>query len=161
MLNHSTLQPLNPDRASEWPKETEPNRAREPPMRTGPVVRLSAVQVAERETRHGSQHERRGPHCTQHTIPDPPPPLKAEWQGGSRIQLSTIDQGEIILTIRELHVQFWTPPPPINDRMERGSRNESLAVDLGGWTLAIQILLATYLNPHLCPNLKLASLPHF
>jgi hypothetical protein len=140
MSNHSTLQPSNPDRASEWPMGTDPNRAREPPMRTGPVARLSGVQVAERETRHGSRRDRRGPHFTHHTIPDPPPPLKAEWQGGSGIQLSTVDQGEIISTVRELRVQFRTPPPPpINDRMTRGVWNEASAVDLGGWTLAVQI----------------------
>jgi hypothetical protein len=49
MSNRSTLQPSNPDRASEWPMGTNPNRAREQPMRTGPVARLSGVQVAEGE----------------------------------------------------------------------------------------------------------------
>jgi hypothetical protein len=69
----------------------------------------------------------------------PPPPLKVEWQGGSRIHLSVVDHDELISTIREFHVQFRTPPPPIKGRMARGLQNESSAVDLGGWTLAIQI----------------------
>jgi hypothetical protein len=54
----------------------------------------------------------------------PPPPLKAEWQGGSGIHLSVVDQGELISTVRELHVRFRTPPPPpIKGRMARGLRN--------------------------------------
>jgi hypothetical protein len=143
MSNRSTLQPSNPDRASDRPigtnrVRTNPNRGREQPMRTGPVARLSGIQVAERETRHGSRHDRRGPHFTRHTIPDPPPPLKAEWQGGSGIHLSVVDHDELISTVRELRVQFRTPPP-IKGRMARGLRNASSAVDLGGWTLAIQI----------------------
>jgi hypothetical protein len=115
VLNHSTLQPSNPDRASIRPIRTNPNKAREQPVRTGPVAWLSGIQVAEGEVRHGSRQDRRGPHFTGHTIPDPPPPppppLKAEWQGRSGIHLSTIDQGELISTLQELHVQFRTPLP--------------------------------------------------
>jgi hypothetical protein len=111
--NRSTLQPPNPDRASDRPIGMNPNRAREQPMRTGPVARLSGVQVAEGEVRHGSRQDRRGPHFTRHTIPDPPPPpLKAEWQGGSGIHLSVVDHDELISTVRELRVQFGPPPPP-------------------------------------------------
>jgi hypothetical protein len=87
MSNRSTLQPPNPDRASDrpmgtnpyrvskWPIGTNPNRGREQPMRTGPVARLSGIQVAERETRHGSRHDRRGPtsHATLFRTPPPPP----------------------------------------------------------------------------------------
>jgi hypothetical protein len=72
----------------------------------------------------------------------PPPPLKAEWQGGSRIHLSTVDHDELISTVRELCVQFRNPPPPpIKGKMARGLRNASSAIDLGRWTLAIQIFL--------------------
>jgi hypothetical protein len=55
-------------------------------MRTGPVARLSGIQVAERETRHGSRHDRRGGgHFTRHTIPDPPPPpIKGRMARGVR-----------------------------------------------------------------------------
>jgi hypothetical protein len=152
MSNRSTLQPSNPDRASEWPMGTNPNRAREQPMRTGPVARLSGVQVAEGEMRHGSRQDRRGPHFTHHTIPDPPPPppqLTAEWQGGSGIHLSTVDQGELISTVRELHVRFRTPPLTAKGRTTRGLRNEASAVDLGGWTLAVQICsLLTLMRIH-------------
>jgi hypothetical protein len=151
MSNRSTLQPSNPDRASDrpmgtnpyrvskWPIGTNLNRGREPPVRTGPVARLSGIQVEKRETRHGSRHDRRGaPLHTPHYSGPPPPPLKAEWQGGSGIHLSVVDHDELISTVRELRVQFRTPPP-IKGRMARGLRNESSAVDLGGWTLAIQI----------------------
>jgi hypothetical protein len=122
MSNHSTLQPSNPDRASEWPMGTDPNRAREPPMRTGPVARLSGVQVAERECDTVVNMTGGGPtsHTTLFRTP-PPPPIKGRMARGSRIQLSTVDQGEIISTVRELHVQFRTPPPPaINDRTQGG-----------------------------------------
>jgi hypothetical protein len=73
MSSRLTWQPPNPDRASdrpmgtnpyrvsEWLLGTTPNRASEQPMRNGPVARLSGIQVAERETRHGSRHDRRGP----------------------------------------------------------------------------------------------------
>jgi hypothetical protein len=85
VLNRSTLQPPNPDRASVRPIGTNPNRAREQPMRTGPVAWLSGVQVAEGEMRHGSQQDRRGPHFTRHTIPDPPPPpIKGRMARGVR-----------------------------------------------------------------------------
>jgi hypothetical protein len=80
-------------------------------MRTGPVAWLSGIQVEKRETRHGSQHDRRGAHFTRHAIPDPPLPLKEEWQGGSRIFLSIVDHDDLISTIQELCVQFWMPPP--------------------------------------------------
>jgi hypothetical protein len=63
------------------------------------------------EMRHGRQQDRRGPHFTRHTILDTPPPLNVEWKEGSGIHLSTVDQGELISTIRELHIRFWTPPP--------------------------------------------------
>jgi hypothetical protein len=114
-LERASDQPMeaNPYRASKWPIGTHPNRGREPPMRTSPFVRLSGIHVAERETRHGSRHDRRGGgHFTRHTIPDPPP-LKAEWQGGSGILLSTVDHDELISTIRELRIQFQTPPLPL------------------------------------------------
>jgi hypothetical protein len=109
--NHSTLQSSNLDRASDWPIEMNPYRVSKQPMRTGPIAWLSGIQVVEGEMRHGSRQDRRGvplktPHYSR------PPPLKVEWQGGSRIHLSIVDQGELISTIRELHVQFWTPPPP-------------------------------------------------
>jgi hypothetical protein len=153
MSNRLTLQPPNPDRASDrpmgtnpyrvskWPIGTNPNRGREQPMRTGPVARLSGIQVAERETRHGSRHDRRGAplHMPHYSRPPPPPPLKAEWQGGSGIHLSVVDPGELISTIRELHVQFRTPPPTAKGRTVRGLRNGTSVVDLGGWTLAVQI----------------------
>jgi hypothetical protein len=150
MSNHSTLQPSNPDRASDrpmgsnpyrvskWPIGTNPNRTREQPMRNGPVARLSGIQVEERETRHGSRHDRRGPTSHATLFRTPPPPLKAEWQGGSGICLSVVDHDELISTVQELRVQFRTPPP-IKGRMARGLQNESSAVDLSGWTLAIQI----------------------
>jgi hypothetical protein len=112
MSNRSILLPLIPDRAREWPMGTEPHRARELPMRNGPVARLSGIQVAERETRHGSRHDRRGGalHTPHYSGTPPPPPLKAEWQGGFGIHLSVVDQGELISTVRELHVRFRTPP---------------------------------------------------
>jgi hypothetical protein len=138
MSNRSTLQPLNPDKASDWPIGTNPNRVSEWPIGTGPVPRLSGVQVAIGKRDTVSDVTGDGSHFTRHTIPDPPPQLKAEWQGGSGIRLSTVDQGELILIVQELHVRFWTPPP-IKGRMERGLWNASSAVDLGGWTLAIKI----------------------
>jgi hypothetical protein len=49
VLNRSTLQSSNPDRDSVWPIGTNPNRAREQPMKMGPVAWLSGVQVAEGE----------------------------------------------------------------------------------------------------------------
>jgi hypothetical protein len=74
---------------------------------------------------------------TCHTILDPP--LKVKWQGGSGIYLSTVNQGELILTVQELRVQFQTPPPPLKGRMAGGLQNEASVVDLGGWTMAVQI----------------------
>jgi hypothetical protein len=55
-------------------------------MRTGPVARLSGIQVAERETRHGSRHDRRGPtsHATLFRTPPPPPPIKGRMARGVR-----------------------------------------------------------------------------
>jgi hypothetical protein len=77
----------------------------------------------------------------------PPPPLKAEWKGGSEIHLSTVDHDGLILIVRELRIQFRTPP--IKGRMARGLQNASSAVDLGGWTLSIQIcLLHTLMHIH-------------
>jgi hypothetical protein len=128
MSNHLTLQPPNPD------------RAREQTMRTGPIARLSGVQVAEGKVRHDSRQDRRRPHFMPHYSGPPHSPLKAEWQGGSRIHLSVVDHDGLILTVRELRIQFQTPPP-IKGRMERGIRNASLAIDLGGWILSIQICL--------------------
>jgi hypothetical protein len=78
----------------------------------------------------------------------PPPPLKAEWQGGSGIHLSAIDHDELISIVRELCVQFRTPPP-IKSRMAGGLRNASSAVDMCRWTLAIQIFsLLTLMRIH-------------
>jgi hypothetical protein len=70
------------------------SRASEWPMRTGLVVRLSGVQVVEGEMRHGSRHDRRGPHFTHHTIL-PPPPIKGIMARGSGMkpQASTVDLG--------------------------------------------------------------------
>jgi hypothetical protein len=99
-------------------------------MRIGPVAWLSGIQVVEGEVRHGSQQDRRGSHFTCHTIPDPTP-LKAEWKGGSRIHLSTVDQGELISTIRELHIRFHTPPPTAKGKTTRGIWNETSIVDIG------------------------------
>jgi hypothetical protein len=82
--NRSTLQPPNPDRASDLPIGMNPNRAREQPMRTGPVARLSGVQVAEGEMRHGSRQDRRGgptSHATLFQTP-PPPPIKGRMARG-------------------------------------------------------------------------------
>jgi hypothetical protein len=152
MSSRLTWQPPNPDRASDrpmgtnpyrvskWPIGTNLNRARGTANEKRPRCVLSGIQVAERETRHGSRHDRRGPHFTRHTIPDPPPPpLKAEWQGGSGIHLSVVDHDELISTVRELRPIPDPPPPPIKGRMARGLWNASSAVDLGKWTLAIQI----------------------
>ena len=73
MSKRSTLQPPNPDRASEqpmgtnpyrvikWPIGTNLNRGRESPVGNGPVAWLGGTQVAEREMRHGGRHDRRGP----------------------------------------------------------------------------------------------------
>jgi hypothetical protein len=113
-------------------------------IRNGPVARLSGVQVARGETRHGGRRDRRRVplHTPHHSgPPPPPPPLKAEWQGGSGIRLNVVDQGELILTVPELHVRFRTPPPPLTakGRTTRGLWNEASAVDLGGWTLVVQI----------------------
>jgi hypothetical protein len=122
MSNRSTLQPSNPGKASEWPMGTNPNKAREQPIKVGPVAWLSGVQVAEGEMRHDSRQDRRGPHFTHHTISDPPPPqLTTGQQGGSRIHLSTVDQGELISTVRELHVRFQTPPLPLKAEWKGGS----------------------------------------
>jgi hypothetical protein len=88
-------------------------------MRNGPVARLSGTQVAERETRHGGRHDRRGPTSHATLFWTPPPPLKAEWQGGSRIHLRAVDHDELISTVRELRVQFRTPPPPPPLKAER------------------------------------------
>jgi hypothetical protein len=82
MSSCSALQPSNPDGASNRPIGMNPYRVRNWPIGTGPVTQLSGIQVVEGEVRHGSRQDRRGPHFTCHTIPDPPP-LKAEWQGGS------------------------------------------------------------------------------
>jgi hypothetical protein len=76
-----------------------------------------------------------GSHFTCHTIPDPP--LKEEWQGGFGIRLRTVNQGELILTVQELCVQFRTPPPPLKGIMLGGLQNEASAIDLGRWTLAV------------------------
>jgi hypothetical protein len=53
------------------------------------------------ETQHSGRHDREGPHFLRHIILDtpPPPPLKAEWQGGSRIHLGTVDLDGLILTV--------------------------------------------------------------
>jgi hypothetical protein len=75
--------PTNPYRASKWPIGTNLNRAREQPMRNDPVARLSGIQVAERETRHGSRHDRRGaPLHTPHYFGPPPPPIKGRMARG-------------------------------------------------------------------------------
>jgi hypothetical protein len=86
MSKRSTLQPPNPDRASDrpmgtnpyrvskWPIGTNLNRGREPPVRTGPVARLSGIQVAKGKLDTVVDMTGGGPHFTRHTIPDPPPP---------------------------------------------------------------------------------------
>jgi hypothetical protein len=114
--DRSTLQLSNPDRASDRPIGMNPNRARGQPMRTSPVAQLSGIQVAKRETQHGSRHDKREAHFTRHPIldPRPPPPptsLKEEWKGGSVIYLSVVDHDDLISTVQELRVQIWTPPP--------------------------------------------------
>jgi hypothetical protein len=93
LSNCSTLQLPNPDRASDRPMGTNPyrvskwligtnlNKGRELPVRTGPVARLSGIQVAKRETRHGSRHDRRGaplhkPHYSG------PPPIRGKMARG-------------------------------------------------------------------------------
>jgi hypothetical protein len=95
MFKQSTLQPPNPDRASDWttgtipykvskwPLGTNPNRGREQPMRTDPIALLSGLQVAEGKIQHGSRHDRRGPHFTHHTILEPPP-IKGRMERGLR-----------------------------------------------------------------------------
>jgi hypothetical protein len=63
-------------------------------MRAGPVTRLSGIQVAEREMRHGSRHDRRGPHFTRHTIlKPPPPPIKGRMARGLRNASSIVYLG--------------------------------------------------------------------
>jgi hypothetical protein len=134
MSNRSTLQPSNPDKASDrpmgmnpyrvskWPIGTNLNRGREPLVRISPIMWLSGIQVEKRETRHGSRHDRRGaPLHPPHYSGNPPPPLKEEWQGGSRIHFRAIDHDELISTIRELRVQFQTPPP-LKAEWQGGSR---------------------------------------
>jgi hypothetical protein len=125
LSKRSTLQPPNPDRASDrpmrlnpyrfsnWPIGTNLNRSREPPMRTSPVARLGVIQVARGKRDTVVVMTGRGPtsHATLFRDP-PPPPLKAEWQGGSGIRLSVVDHDDLISTVRELRVQFRTPPPP-------------------------------------------------
>jgi hypothetical protein len=123
MSNRSTLQPPNPDRASDrpigtnpsrvrnWPIGTNPNRAREQPMRTGPVAQLSGVQVTEGKCDMVVNRKGGGP-ISHATLFWTPPPLKAKWQGGSGIHLSIVDHGELISTVRELHLRFRSPPPP-------------------------------------------------
>jgi hypothetical protein len=83
MLNRSTLQPSNPDRASVWPIGMNPNRAREQPMRTGLAARLSGVQVAEGECNMVINRIGGGPisHATLFWT-TPPPPLKVEMARG-------------------------------------------------------------------------------
>jgi hypothetical protein len=129
---------MNSHGVSEWPIGINLNRGREQQMRNARcAVRWHTG--GKRETRHGGRHDREGPHFTRHTIPDPPHPLKAEWQGGSGISLSAIDHDDLISTVRELRVQFRTPLPPIKGRIARGLQSGTLAIDLGGWTLTIQI----------------------
>jgi hypothetical protein len=57
-------------------------------MRTGPFARLSGIHVAERETRHGSRHDRRGGggalHTPHYSGPPPPPPIKGRMARGVR-----------------------------------------------------------------------------
>jgi hypothetical protein len=139
MSNHSTLQPLNPDKASDRPIGTNPYRVSKWPMRTCPIAWLSGVQVAKGKCGTIDNRTRGGP-ISHATLFRMPPPLKVEWQEGSGIHLSTIDQGELISTIRELHVRFRTPPPlTAKGRTARGLRNGTSAIDLGGWTLVVQI----------------------
>jgi hypothetical protein len=86
MLNRLALQPPSLDRASDRPIGTNPYRVRNWPIGTGPVAQLSGIQVAERETRHGSRHDWRGPHFACHTIGPhpPPPPIKGRMARGVR-----------------------------------------------------------------------------
>jgi hypothetical protein len=81
--------------------------------RNGPCRAIEWSTGGNREARHGGRRDRRRvPLHTPHHSGPPPPPLKAEWQGGSGIRLSTVDQGELIPTVQELRVRFRTPPPP-------------------------------------------------
>jgi hypothetical protein len=42
----------------------------------------------------------------------PPPPLKAEWKGGSGIRLSTVDQGDLNPDRSRVARPIPDPPPP-------------------------------------------------
>jgi hypothetical protein len=86
MSNRSTLQPSNPDKASDWPIGTNPNRVSEWPIGTGPVARLSGVQVAIGKHDTVGDVTGDGSHFTRHTIPDPPPPppIKGRMARGVR-----------------------------------------------------------------------------
>jgi hypothetical protein len=86
MSNRSALQPPNPD------------RAREQPMRTGPVGWLSGVQVAEGKVRHDSRQDRRGPHFTPHY--SGPPPIKGRMARGLWNASSAVDLGRWTLAIQ-------------------------------------------------------------
>jgi hypothetical protein len=102
MSSRLTWQPPNPDRASDRPMGTNPNRAREQPMRNGPVARLGGIHVAERDTRHGSRHDRRGgptSHATLFRTP-PPPPIKGRMARGLRNASSAVDLGKWTLAIQ-------------------------------------------------------------
>jgi hypothetical protein len=119
MSKRSTLQPPNPDRASDrpmgtnpyrvskWPIGTNLNRGREPPVRIGPIVRLSGIQVAKRETRHGSRHDKRGgalhmPHYSRPLLGFPQWKVPISCQQESRFHDSQFPKmGD--LTTRRLH----------------------------------------------------------
>jgi hypothetical protein len=104
MSNRLTLQPPNPDRASDRSIGTNPYRVSKWPMRTGPVAWVSGVQVAEGNCDTVVNKTGGGPISHATLFQTPPPSLKAEWPGGSGIHLSTVDHGELISIVRELHI---------------------------------------------------------
>jgi hypothetical protein len=74
-LDRASYRPMgtNPYKVSKWPIGTSLNRGRELPVTTGPVAWLSGIQVAKRETRHGSRHENRGDPTSHATLFRTPP----------------------------------------------------------------------------------------
>jgi hypothetical protein len=81
VLNRSTLQPPKPDRASIRPIGTNPNRAREQPMRTGPIAWLSVVHVAKGECDKVVNRIGEGP-ISHATLFRTPPPIKCQIARG-------------------------------------------------------------------------------
>jgi hypothetical protein len=91
-----------------------------PPRGTSPIARLGVIQVARGRRDTVVALTGGAPLHTPHYSGPPPPPLKAEWQGGSGIRLSIVDHVDLISTVREFPTQFQTPPPSLLKAKQQG-----------------------------------------